>query len=106
MRGCAAARTGQAAPAAGAAAAPAGSATADPAAEDEDDDAAGWSAAPRAAEGLGAAMAAQWGAPIDALSKAGKAFEGLEALLGGGTFDLKVTTIQCCHLLFSHQRFR
>lgn len=34
-----------------------------------------------------------WRAPIDTLSKAGRAMEGIEALLGGaagGSFDLKV----------------
>ena len=35
-----------------------------------------------------------WRAPIDTLGKAGRALEGMEALLGGGaggTFDLKVS---------------
>ena len=63
------------------------------AAADEDDETVSWSLEMRTAEELGADMAAQWSAPIDALSKAGKAFEGLEGLLGGaagGSFDLKV----------------
>jgi hypothetical protein len=32
----------------------------------------------------------RWQAPLEALSKAGRAFEGLEALLGGAGFDLSV----------------
>lgn len=39
-------------------------------------------------------MYATWRAPIETLSKAGKAFDGLEALLGGaqgGTFELGVS---------------
>lgn len=61
--------------------------------DDDEDETAAWSLEKRTAEELGAELAAQWAAPIDALSKAGKAFEGLEALLGGasgGSFDLKV----------------
>mmetsp|Transcript_26101 Transcript_26101/g.57021 ORF Transcript_26101/g.57021 Transcript_26101/m.57021 type:complete len:697 (+) Transcript_26101:262-2352(+) len=44
----------------------------------------------RLAMDLAKALYVQWQAPMDALSKAGKAFEGLEALLGGagGSFDL------------------
>ena len=63
-------------------------------ADEDDDESSSWSLETRTAEELGADMVAQWQAPIDALSKAGKAFEGLEALLGGGsggTFDLKVS---------------
>jgi hypothetical protein len=41
-----------------------------------------------------------WQAPIDTLSKAGRAMEGIEALLGGaagGTFDLQVpSSFQIC----------
>ena len=41
-----------------------------------------------------------WRAPIDTLSKAGRAMEGIEALLGGaagGSFDLKVrSSTWCC----------
>ena len=67
--------------------------TAEAADDDDEDETATWSLEKRTAEELGAELAAQWAAPIDALSKAGKAFEGLEALLGGasgGSFDLKV----------------
>jgi len=84
------ARSGKAAPAE---AAQAASQAADAVEVDEDDESAAWSLETRTAEELGADMAAQWGPPIDALSKAGKAFEGLEGLLGGaagGSFDLKV----------------
>ncbi len=37
----------------------------------------------------------KWQAPMETLSKAGRAFEGLEALLGGadGGFDLSVKTV-------------
>ena len=91
----AAARTGQAkpveAPAASAAAA------ADAAADEDDDDSAedrtAWSLERRTAEELVQGLVEQWQAPMDALANAGKAFEGLEALLGGasgGSFDLKV----------------
>lgn len=37
-----------------------------------------------------------WQAPIDTLSKAGRAMEGIEALLGGaagGSFDLQVRPV-------------
>ena len=67
--------------------------------EDDDDDAEGraeWSLERRTAEELVEGLAAQWQAPMDALANAGKAFEGLEALLGGasgGSFDLKVLAI-------------
>lgn len=89
-----AARSGQSAPVA---AQPAGSQAPDAAEaadDDDEDESSSWSLEKRTAEELGADMAAQWAAPIDALSKAGKAFEGLEALLGGasgGSFDLKVS---------------
>lgn len=61
--------------------------------DDADDDSSGWSEERRVAETLVAEMVEVWRAPIETLSKAGKAFEGLECLLGGGrngTFDLKV----------------
>ena len=87
-------RTGQAKPleVPASAAAPAQAA----AEEDDDDDAedrAAWSLERRTAEELVEGLVAQWQAPMDALANAGKAFEGLEALLGGasgGSFDLKV----------------
>jgi hypothetical protein len=47
----------------------------------------------RTAVELAKGLYATWQAPMDALSKAGKAFAGLEALLGGardGSFDLQV----------------
>ena len=47
-----------------------------------------------------AGLVDMWRAPIDTLSKAGRAMEGIEALLGGaagGSFDLKVrTSAWCC----------
>ncbi len=73
-------------------------AKAEAAAADEDDDdgaedRATWSLERRTAEELVQGLVEQWQAPMDALANAGKAFEGLEALLGGasgGSFDLKV----------------
>ena len=70
--------------------------------DDADDDAAAEAAAEQAtwsperatAEALAGALQQQWEAPMATLSKAGKAFEGLEALLGGargGGFDLRVS---------------
>lgn len=41
-------------------------------------------------------LIALWGPPIETLSRAGRAFDGLEFLLGGGrsgTFDLQVSTL-------------
>ena len=78
--------------------APAPSAARAPAEEEEEDDddeegRTAWSLERRTAEELVAELAALWQAPMDALANAGKAFEGLEALLGGasgGSFDLKV----------------
>ena len=70
--------------------------------DDADDDAAAeaaaehatWSPERATAEALAGELQQQWEAPMATLSKAGKAFEGLEALLGGargGGFDLKVS---------------
>ena len=61
--------------------------------EDEEKEEDSWSPERREAERLVAALLEQWGPPIQTLSRAGRAFEGLEALLGGargGTFDLQV----------------
>ena len=91
----AAVRTGQAVEVEVAAAAKP-SAAASPTEEDDDDDDGGramWSLERRTAEQLVEELVVQWQAPMDALANAGKAFEGLEALLGGasgGSFDLKV----------------
>ena len=55
---------------------------------------ASWSREQSIAEGLVGKMMQQWQGPIQTLSRAGKAFEGLEALLGGaggGGFDLGVS---------------
>ena len=56
--------------------------------EAEEEERASWSEERRTAEGLVGAMVAQWEKPIAALDRAGKAFDGLEALLGGGMFEL------------------
>lgn len=56
---------------------------------------ANWSQERIIAEGLAAKLVQQWQGPISTLARAGKAFEGLEALLGGGSgggsFDLGVS---------------
>ena len=52
------------------------------------------------AEGLVGKLVQQWQGPISTLARAGKAFEGLEALLGGaqgGSFDLGVSFSQGAH---------
>ena len=52
-----------------------------------------WSPERREAERLVQELMALWGPPMETLSRAGRAFEGLEALLGGGrngSFDLQV----------------
>ena len=62
--------------------------------EDQEDSAAeraSWTRERSIAEALVAKLLQQWQGPISTLSRAGKAFEGLEALLGGaqgGGFDL------------------
>lgn len=62
-------------------------------AEEEQDNAdaeerASWGVERTTAEALVAALVEAWKRPMDTLSKAGRAFEGLEALLGGAAFDL------------------
>lgn len=66
---------------------------------------ANWSKERIIAEGLAAKLVQQWQGPISTLARAGKAFEGLEALLGGGTggggFDLGVSSareVGCSHV--------
>ncbi|KAL4423465.1 hypothetical protein ABPG77_005417 [Micractinium sp. CCAP 211/92] len=62
--------------------------------EDEDEaeeGRAGWSFERQTAEALVSELVQKWQKPIDTLSKAGRAFDGLESLLGGargGAFDL------------------
>lgn len=59
--------------------------------EDVAEERASWSFERQTAEMLVAGVVAQWQKPIDTLSKAGRAFDGLESLLGGargGAFDL------------------
>eukprot|EP00887_Chlorella_sp_A99_P000547 scaffold17.g547.t1 len=75
-------------PGAAAAAQQAGAADSETEEEEEEDGRADWSIERRTAEELVAALVQQWRKPIDTLSKAGKAFEGLESLLGGAGFDL------------------
>ena len=61
--------------------------------EDSAADRASWSRERTIAEALVSKLVQQWQGPISTLSRAGKAFEGLEALLGGaqgGGFDLGV----------------
>ena len=61
--------------------------------EDSAADRASWSRERTIAETLVSKLVQQWQGPISTLSRAGKAFEGLEALLGGaqgGGFDLGV----------------
>ena len=65
----------------------------DEADEEEEDEKQTWSPELREAERLVAELIALWGPPIETLSRAGRAFDGLEFLLGGGrngTFDLQV----------------
>lgn len=65
--------------------------------EEEEDDfesRAQWSIERQEAERLVKELIALWAPPMETLSRAGRAFEGLEALLGGGrsgTFDLQVS---------------
>ena len=62
--------------------------------EDSAAERASWTRERSIAEGLAGKLMQQWQGPISTLSRAGKAFEGLEALLGGaqgGGFDLGVS---------------
>lgn len=66
---------------------------------DEDDETSSWSPERQEAEKLVAELIALWGPPMETLSRAGRAFEGLEFLLGGGrsgTFDLQVIAPPFC----------
>jgi len=69
--------------------------------EDSAAERASWTRERSIAEALVGKVIQQWQGPISTLSRAGKAFEGLEALLGGaqgGGFDLGVSDvflIQC-----------
>ncbi|KAG7670575.1 hypothetical protein Ndes2437B_g05113 [Nannochloris sp. 'desiccata'] len=47
-----------------------------------------WTPERRTAEELVSTLVSQWEKPIAALDRAGRAFDGLEALLGGGMFEL------------------
>jgi len=49
---------------------------------------ASWTPERRSAEELVSTLVSQWEKPIAALDRAGRAFDGLEALLGGGMFEL------------------
>ena len=51
---------------------------------------AAWSPEKRVAEQLVAELAALWEAPMQAMARAGRAFAGLEAVLGGDAFSLQV----------------
>ena len=62
--------------------------------EDSAAERASWTRERSIAEALVGKVMQQWQGPISTLSRAGKAFEGLEALLGGalgGGFDLGVS---------------
>lgn len=67
--------------------------------EEQEDSAAehaSWTRERSIAEALVGKVMQQWQGPISTLSRAGKAFEGLEALLGGaqgGGFDLGVSSL-------------
>ena len=73
--------------------------------EDSAAERANWTRERSIAEALVGKMMQQWQGPISTLSRAGKAFEGLEALLGGaqgGGFDLGVSNVfpsstLCCY---------
>lgn len=65
-------------------------------ADEEADPAESWSPDMKAAQSLVQELINVWGPPIQTLSRAGRAFGGLEALLGGGragTFDLQVSVL-------------
>lgn len=71
--------------------------------EEEDEEAeaqrlleAAWSPQQRIAETLVRGMRMQWEPAMSTLAKAGRAFDGLEALLGGGAFDLQVCVSRMC----------
>ncbi len=64
--------------------------------EDSAAERASWTRERSIAEALVGKVMQQWHGPISTLSRAGKAFEGLEALLGGaqgGGFDLGVSSV-------------
>ncbi len=64
--------------------------------EDSAAERASWTRERSIAEALVGKVMQQWQGPISTLSRAGKAFEGLEALLGGaqgGGFDLGVSNV-------------
>ena len=78
-------------------------------AEEEEDPQAGWSLEQKTAEALAAELINVWGPPIQTLSRAGRAFGGLEALLGGGrsgTFDLQVRDAVADRLLMLRSSVR
>ena len=56
--------------------------------EEDDEERAAWSLDRRSAEELVDALVKQWEKPIAALDRAGRAFDGLEGLLGSSMFDL------------------
>ena len=54
-----------------------------------------WSPQQRIAEALVKGMRSAWEPAMLTLARAGRAFDGLEALLGGSTFDLQARTCTC-----------
>lgn len=57
---------------------------------------AAWSPQQRIAETLVRGMRTAWGPAMQTLERAGRAFDGLEALLGGTAFDLQVLRLLPC----------
>lgn len=75
--------------------------------EDSAAERASWSRERSIAEALVGKLMQQWQGPISTLSRAGKAFEGLEALLGGaqgGGFDLGVSAVLDTSYVFMNFR--
>ena len=67
---------------------------------------AAWTPEKRNAERLVAELAAQWEAPMAAMARAGRAFAGLEAVLGGDAFSLQVKLDVPCRAPSSAQCWR
>ena len=73
--------------------------------EDSAAERATWTRERSIAEALVGKVMQQWQGPISTLSRAGKAFEGLEALLGGaqgGGFDLGVSNAFPLPIILKH----
>ena len=66
---------------------------------------AAWTPEKRNAERLVAELAEKWEAPMLAMSRAGRAFAGLEAVLGGDAFSLQVPYLRILSLQQSVSRY-